>query len=156
MSTETQALRQIVETTWNAALDDHDDVDVAVVARRVVDENSDLVEQIADEAALALIVRFIKDLARAETEQGSQLSLFGFPAVIAVPIPDDGYLYKRTTKARWPELVAGRGVRETNVRRAQERLDQYDDGLEQVRSLMEGSERTFAEALTLLQPDAVA
>lgn len=147
-------LRSAVAETWDRALDAERSVSVPAVVARVMSDYPALVAVESQRLAREAITRWVKGLARTESESGSQLTLAGFPAVIAVPTgPDEdeegdpGYRYMRTTKATWADLDAGRGVRVANVTRAQARLDAYDTGLERVRPFMEGTDRTLAEAL---------
>lgn len=149
-------LKTVVRETWEQALDASRIVSVAAVADQVIGEYPDLVEVEASHLVRRSLIRWIKGLARTEAEQSSDLTLFGFPAVIAIPIvPDeddedaaeDGYGYIRTLKAVWPELTAGSQIREANVRRAVQKLDVYTIALERVRPLMEGTDKTLAEAL---------
>lgn len=150
MATE---LRGAVRETWERALDEERQVDAGTVARRVIAEYPEIIAQEQEHLIWVAILKEIKQIARDEVENTSQLSLFGFPRVIAIPVPDDGYGYMRATKATWDDLVSGRTVRAENVRRAQEKLDQYDDSLERVRPVMEGTAIELAEALTRLEPE---
>lgn len=147
-------LRSAVAEAWDRALSDERTVSVPSVVARVMDDYPELVATEQVRLAREAITRWVKALARNESETGSQLTLAGFPAVIAVPTgPDEDeegdveYRYMRTTKAVWPELAAGRAVRVANVSRAQARLDAYEAALEEVRPIMEGTDRTLAEAL---------
>lgn len=143
-------LRTAVRETWEKALDDDRVVEPAAVAQRVITDYPDLVADEREKLVFAAILREIKQIARQETEDSAQLSLFGFPSVIAIPVPDDGYTYMRSVKATWDELMAGAVIREDNVRRAQQKLDTYRGALERVRPAMEGSSRTLAEAIASL------
>lgn len=145
-------LRVAIRETWERELDQNRVVEIPSVARKVIGDYPDLVAEEQERLLFAAIVREIKQIARDETETSAQLSLFGFPAVIAIPVTDDGFTYMRTVKATWEELLQGAGIREDNVRRAQSKLDTYRGALEHVRSAMEGTDRTFAEALVLLEP----
>lgn len=140
-------LRTAVRQTWERALEEEERVEAPVVAQRVITEFPALVADEQERLIFAAILREIKQIARTETEESSQLSLFGFPSVIAIPVPDDGYAYMQAVKARWADLVAGAGVREDNVRRAQQKLDTYNGALEHVRPVMEFTERTLAAAV---------
>lgn len=143
-------LHEAVRQTWERALDADHAVSPPDVARKVIEDFPALVKAEEERLIFAAIVREIKAIARLETEQSSQLSLFGFPSVIAIPQSDEDegdFAYMRTTKAVWGELEAGATVRETNVRRAQEKLDTYRAALEHVRPRMQGTGLTFAEFL---------
>lgn len=145
-------LRDVVRETWDQALDEGRVVAVGTVADKVIEDHTDLVQQEAAALIRRSIVRWIKDLARNEAEAAGALTLFGFPAVIAVPAngyasDDDDYVYMRSLKATWPDIEAGELLRVDNVRRAQARLDQYRGAKEEVRPLMEGTSKTLADAL---------
>ncbi len=144
-------LRDAIRTTWETTLDAEREVDVPTVADRIIAEHGLMVAEEAQGLIRAAIIREIKDIARVETEQSRQLTLFGFPSVIALPVPDDGFHYIRATKAVWDELVSGAKVRADNVQRAQERLDIYMAALEKVRPVMEGTTRTLAQAVKKLE-----
>lgn len=146
------ALRDVVRATWERTLDEEREVDVPTVADRIIEEHSAMIQVESVGLIRSAIIREIKDIARSETEQSSQLTLFGFPSVIAVPVPDDGFHYIRATKAHWDELVAGAQVRTDNVRRAQEKLDIYMAALAKVRPVMEGNDATLAQAIASLEP----
>lgn len=145
-------LREAIRETWDRALDDGRVVAIGTVADEVIESNPELVEAEAKALIRRSIVRWIKDLARSEAEATGSLTLFGFPRVIAVPAngyasEDDDYVYMRSLKATWPDIEAGEQLRIDNVRRAQARLDQYRGAKEEVRPLMEGTDRTLADAL---------
>lgn len=145
-------LREAVRAAWDEALDEGHVVVVGAVADRVIAEHADLVQQEADALIRRSLVRWVKDLARSEAEAAGDLTLFGFPAVIAVPAngyasEDDEYVYMRSVNATWHDIEAGEQLRIDNVRRAQARLDQYRGAKEEVRPLMEGTDRTLADAL---------
>lgn len=143
-------LRAAVRETWEKALDDERVVEASAVARQVIEGYPELVASERERLIFAAILREIKQIARMETEESSQLSLFGFPSVIAIPVTEDGFTYMRTVKATWEELTQGASIREDNVRRAQVKLDTYNGALEHVRAAMEGTSRTLAEAIALL------
>jgi hypothetical protein len=149
-------LRTAVRQTWERALDEQETVIVRDVVARVRDDFPDVVESEGERLIDTAIAREVKSIARTEAEQGAQLTLFGFPSVIAIPIPDDGYEYMQAVKARWEQLAAGGQIREDNVRRAQLRLDAYNGALDHVRPVMEGTERTLSDALALLSDEANA
>ena len=143
-------LRTAVSEAWSRALDDERTVAIPDVADRIMEDYPDVVSQESERLVRSSIVRMLKDNANRETEESSQLSLFGFPSVIAVPVTDDGYVYMQSMKATWADLSSGAQIRETNVRRAQARLDQYNGALEHVRPIMEGTDVTLAEAVEQL------
>lgn len=143
-------LRSATRATWQRALDDNERVEVSDVANRVIADYPELVVAERDRLVYAAILRDIKQLAREEAENASQLSLFGFPAVIAIPVPDDGYQYMQAGKAHWDDLVAGLTVREANVSRAQAKVDTYREALDRAQPVMENTDRTLAEAVALL------
>lgn len=143
-------LRSAVRETWERALEAQRVVEAPVVARQVMADYPDLVANESDRLVFTAILKEIKQIARDEAEQSSQLSLFGFPSVIAIPVPDDGFHYMQAAKAQWVDLTAGAQIRADNVRRAQAKLDTYNGALDRVRPVMEGTERTLAEAVALL------
>lgn len=143
-------LRTATRETWQRALDAEERVEVSDVANRVIADYPDLVAAERDRLVWAAIMREIKQLAREEAEAASQLSLFGFPAVIAIPVPGDGYQYMQAGKAHWLDLVAGLEVREANAARAQAKVDTYREALDRARPAMENTDRTLAEAVALL------
>lgn len=98
-----------------------------------VDETARLVRNAARNTAKKLL----RDLA--EDDDGDQLRLPGLilPTALAVPAENgDGYYYVRTDKATWPQVEAGRHIREVNVERAQAKLDAYDDSMGKLSPLM--------------------
>lgn len=146
--------RTALRETWEQVLDEQREVDLPTVANRFITTNAGLVEREQSRSFYAMVLRDLKELARAETENASQLTLFGFPSVIAVPVPDDGYHYMQATKATFNELLAGGEVRDVNVRRAQEKRDAYYGAVERVRPIMEGTGKTLADALRELGESA--
>jgi len=151
-------LKAVVRETWERALDKDRTVSVTVVVDQVIKEHGDLVEEEASYLIRRALIRWVKTLARTEAGESSDLTLFGFPTVIAIPTepdpeadpddePGDEYVYMRTAKAVWSEIESGEVIRVTNVRRAQDKLDQYRGAKEHVRPLMEGTGKTLAEAL---------
>ena len=145
-------LRAAVRETWEKALDDDRTVSVPSVVDRVIEAYPDLYAAEMENLGRAALLRWVKDLARSESDSDGQLTLFGLPSVIAVPVEDedgDGYVYLRTTKAVWEEVAAGRGLRVENVRHAQVKLDSYDGAIVILRPLMEGPGLTVAEAAML-------
>jgi hypothetical protein len=147
-------LHVAIRETWARALEEERVVEVPAVAHRVIRDFPELVAPEQDRLIFLSIQREIKQIARQEAEDSSQLTLFGFPSVIAIPVPDDGYHYMQSTKAIWDDLTAGAQVREVNVRRAQQKLDTYNGALAHVRPLMEGTDLTLAQALERLQDAA--
>jgi hypothetical protein len=143
-------LRTAVRETWQKALESERVVEIPAVARQVIADYPDLIVSEQERLVWTAILKEIKELARQEAEDASQLRLFGFPSVIAIPVLDDGYHYMQSTKAQWVDLIAGAQVRADNVRRAQAKLDTYLGALDHVRPVMEGTERTLAEAIPLL------
>lgn len=142
-------LRSAVRETWERALDDDRTVSVPAVVDRVIDAYPDLYASEMERLGRAALLRWVKDLARSESDADGQLTLFGLPSVIAVPVDDedgDGYVYLRTTKATWDDVTAGRFLRVENVRRAQARLDSYDGAIAVLRPIMEGTDLTVADA----------
>lgn len=108
----------------------------------------------AEQLVLASARTIVRDLMRnlADEDETDQLVLPGMalPSAICVQTPDGTY-YVRTDKATWPELIAGREVRATNVDRARSKLAAYDESLEKLRDVMEGyNTRTVADALSIL------
>ena len=138
-------LKSVTKQEWESALEKQDKVDIPTVAKEIMVRYPEFVARERDRLILDAIKRELTQLARAVV-QGVQLELFGFPSVIAVPEAGDGYLYMKTLKAKWPDLVSGAQIRQENVQRAQQKLDTYQDALDYVRPLMEGTELTFAEA----------
>lgn len=149
-----QTLTEVVRHEWERAIEEQDTVVVRDVVERVRTRYPDLVDTESDRLVDAAIAREIKAIARGEAEHGAQLSLFGFPSVIAIPIPEDGYEYMATAKARWEQLVSGGDIRQQNVLRAQQRLDQYNSALDYVRPVMQGTDKTLDAALAELDPTA--
>lgn len=90
--------------------------------------------------------RVCKDVLRALSEDddadGPQLQLPGLtlPSTIAVPTDSGDFVYVRSDKATWAQLLAGRMVRERHVQAATRKLDLYDEALAMLRPLMEGDE----------------
>ena len=144
-------LRTAVSEAWSRALDDERTVAIPDVADRIMEDYPDVVSQESERLVRSSIVRMLKDNANRETEESSQLSLFGFPSVIAVPVVGSGFVYMQSMKATLRDLTSGAEVRELNNRRTQVRLDQYNGALDLVRPIMEGNpEMTLAEAIVSL------
>lgn len=144
-------LRGAVRDTWERALDEDRTVLVPVVVDRVIATYPDLYALEIERLGRAALMRWVKDLARDESDAPGQMTLFGLPAIIAVPVEDDdqdgeGFAYMRTPKAVWDEVQAGRALRVANVRAAQAKLDSYDGGMATLRPFMEGTGLTVAEA----------
>ncbi len=148
-------LRTAVRDTWERALDEERTVSVPAVVDRVIATHRALYGREMERLGRAALVRWVKDLARAESDADGQLSLFGLPAVIALPDPADAdsYVYMRTPRASWPDVQAGRALRIDNLRRAQARLDAYDGALDVLRPVMEGTDLTLEEAVRSLRPE---
>ena len=115
--------------------------------RRHGDEFNAESERLVLASARTIVANLLRDLS--DDEDDAQLAFPGmsFPSAICVQTPDGTY-YVRTDKATWPELLAGRDVRATNVQRAQAKLAIYDESLERVREVMEADPAlTVAEAI---------
>jgi hypothetical protein len=123
---------------------------VGCAYRRHGDDFAAESERLVLASATSIVRELLRDLA--DDEDDAQLSLPGmaFPSAICVQTPDGTY-YVRTDKATWPELLAGRDVRATNVDRAAAKLAIYDASLEKLREVMEADETlTVADAIEKL------
>lgn len=142
-------LRDAIRETWDRALDEDRVVSIPTLSSDFIAMNRDLVNAQADVLIRRAVIRAFTALARADADASGQLSLFGFPSVIAVPAQDrdDEYDYMRTAKATFADLEAGESIRVANVVAAQAKLDAYRGALERVRSEMEGTSRTLADVL---------
>lgn len=141
--------RAAVREAWEAALDDDRSVSIPVVADDFIEANEMLVREYSDVLIRRALIKEFTALARGAADSTGQMTLFGFPSVIAIPASDrdDEYDYMRTAKATFADLEAGESVRVANVVAAQAKLDSYRGALERVRPAMEGSERTLADVL---------
>jgi hypothetical protein len=108
--------------------------------------------QFADETnrlAFNAATREVKDVLRILTDddEAPQLTLPGLslPSVIAIPVEGD-YVYRATSACNWPELQAGRTLRADHVAAAVTKLDAYDENLDLLRPIMEGTNLTVAQA----------
>lgn len=97
------------------------------------------------QAARRIVKTQMAHLTNDDSAQGQLPGIVGLPSAIAIPTLS-GVYYVRSDKATWDELVRGRDVRVHNVVSAQAKLDAYDDALEDLRPLMEGTALTVAEA----------
>lgn len=123
---------------------------VGCAYRRHGDDFAAESERLVLASAKSIVRELLRDLS--DDEDDAQLSLPGmaFPSAICVQTPDGTY-YVRTDKATWPELIAGRDVRATNVERAAAKLAIYDASLEKLREVMEQTtDLTVADALSIL------
>ncbi len=144
--TELSTLREAIREAWDNALDSGKVV-ISDLADAVIQDNADLVDDLSRSLARSQVMKLIRELARAESEnEGGQLSLLGFPVVLAVPAADD-YIYMRATQANWQNLIDARTVRAENVARAQRKLDIYDEALDKVRPILEGTQLTLSDAI---------
>lgn len=127
---------------------------VACAYRRHGDVFTEATEQMVLASARDIVAALMRDLS-SDDEEPQQLALEGLalPSAIAVQSPDGTY-YVRSDKATWPELMAGRAIREQNVTAAQRKLYAYDESCETLRPFMEGSDRTVAEAARLMGGEA--
>lgn len=98
--------------------------------------------------ARTIVAKLLRDLTDDDGDEQMAFPGFGgLPSAIAVQSPEGTY-YVRADKATWPELLAGRDVREENVARAQVKLDAYNDTLDELRPFMEADHRvSVAEAV---------
>lgn len=150
-----------VREVWQEAVAAGDRVVLSELADRVFETRADIMQMHADSLCRSAILKILKRLAHEQTEdEDSQLSLFGFPSVIAVPLDSekkgDGYYYIATPKANLKELEAGRNLRVENILRAQAKLDRYDEALESVRPMLAGTEKTLSQVLTELREPVLA
>ena len=116
---------------------------------------ADALYEHANELAWRQVRAIVKSIMRERTsddDQLDQLSIpgLGFPSAIAIPTGANEFEYVRWDKATWDDLVAGREIRVANITNAQRQLDRYDESLERVRPVMEGSALTGGEAWKLL------
>lgn len=116
--------------------------------RRHGDSFAEAAEQMVSQAARTLVAEMMRGLAEDEHQQLSLLS--GLPTAIAVQTEARTY-YIRSDKAKWPELMAGRQVRLVNVRRAQAKLDAYNEACETLRPFMRDDTTTVAEATSAMR-----
>ena len=82
-------LRTAVRDTWERALDEERTVSVPAVVDRVIATHRALYGREMERLGRSALLRWVKDLARTESDADGQLSLFGLPAVIALPDPAD-------------------------------------------------------------------
>lgn len=137
------------------------DAEGRVTAERIVEKAytsypgvfADEAKVLARKAALRLAKDALRRLDEEEGEDDDQGQLnIGLPTAIAVP-EKDGYVYVQSDRATWPDLLAGRDLRSSNVVHAQDRLDAYDRALRKLRPLMEADETvTVADALAKATP----
>jgi len=132
-----------------AALEAEHDVDVPTLARKIIADNSELVKEAGQGMILDSLKNYLTRLGRSITDR-MQMEFFGFPPVIAVPV-GEGYRWMLREKASWNELVAGKEIRDENIRRANAKADAYQEALETVRPIMEGTNLTFAEAFLIIK-----
>lgn len=157
MTDITATVREVLQEALAAG----DRVVLSELADRVFETRADVMQTHADYLCRSAILKILKRLAHEQTEdEDSQLSLFGFPSVIAVPLDSekkgDGYYYKATPKATLKELEAGRNLRVENILRAQAKLDRYDEALDSVRPMLAGTEKTLSQVLTELRDPVLA
>lgn len=141
--------RTAVREAWDTALDDDRVVSIPALTDDFISANALLVREHSDVLIRRAVIKEFTALARGAADATGQLSLFGFPSVIAIPAGDrsDEYDYMRTTNATFADLEAGEAVRVANVEAAQARLDAYRGALEKVRPSMEGTGLTLADVL---------
>jgi hypothetical protein len=110
-------------------------------------------ERLIRNAAARIAKGILTDLTADDTDPAQgRLPGLDLPSAIAVPGEvEGGYYYVRTDKARYEELLLGRHVRDSNVKHAQKKLDAYDESLDVLRPYMEGTSRTVAEAIKLME-----
>lgn len=145
-------INAIVREEWQEALSKGEHLLLSDIADRILTTRADDMQTHADYLCRSAILKILKRLAHEQTEdEDSQLSLFGFPSVIAVPLDSetkgDRYYYVETQRANLQELEAGRNLRVENILRAQARLDRYDAALESVRPMLEGTNKTLSQVL---------
>lgn len=141
-------LRSLVAEEWDAAIVAEERVHLLDIADRIMDKHPDTVREHGEELARRALVNQLRELARRDADNGEQLSLGGFPRVIAVPNDAPGrYAYVSAHKATWVDLEAGMEIRLRNVEKAQTKADLYREALRSVRPFMEGTNKTLAEAL---------
>lgn len=147
-------LSQAAREAWDAALEGAASVTISQVRESVKEQFPDLVELEKEHLFDIALDRILKGFARTEALSVTyQASLFGFPAIIAVPVSPDsdedeeGYIYMKATNARYDALSAGRHIRAKNVLHAVEKLDAYDSSLAAVEPYMKGTDLTLGEAL---------
>ena len=110
-------------------------------------------DRLVRNAAKREVTDVLKDLT--DDDGTGQLTIPGLslPTVIAIPI-EGGYVYKPSAVCGWVDVVAGRAVRADNVSAAQAKLDNYDDNINRLRPVMEGTSLTVAEAARILLGEA--
>lgn len=149
------SLHSILHDCANALLDEQQHVEAGEVVLCAQQRYGDVFiaeqERLVFQAAARIAKSIMRDMAM---DDDDQLSLPGInlPSAIAVPHEnEDGYYYVRTDKACWSELEAGRELRVSNVRRAQQKLDQYDEALLRLQPIMEHEpDLTVADAVERL------
>lgn len=124
------------------ALDMIQSADSVIAADVVRRAQIDFPEDFADEAnrlAFNAANTEVKNLLKSmsEDDDAAQLAMPGltFPSVIAIPA-EGGFVYKMTAVCDLDELDAGRSVRSENVTAAQVKLDNYDENLRRVCTVM--------------------
>lgn len=119
------------------------------------DRHSELLYEHGNHLAWRQVRAIVKSIMRERTSDDdlhTQQTIpgLGFPSAIAIPTGANEFEYVRWDKATWSDLVAGREVRVANITNAQRQLDRYDESLERVRPVMEGTDLTGGEAWRLL------
>lgn len=122
---------------------------VGCAYRRHGDAFNQATEAMVLRAARTIVANLMRDLSDDDGQQSFDLGGLELPSAIAVQHPDGTY-YVRADKATWPELMAGRQIREANVAAAQAKLDAYDESCDVLRPHMEGTTRTVADAARLI------
>lgn len=147
--------RSAVREAWEAALDDDRAVSIPVITDDFIEANGLLVREYSDVLIRRALIKEFTALARGAADATGQMTLFGFPSVIAIPATDRDteYDYMRTAKATFADLEAGESVWVANVVAAQAKLDAYRGALERVRPSMEGTDRTLADVLADLDDE---
>ena len=165
-----QTLYGVLNEAAVALLESQRRVRPGEVVRRARDLHAELFameqERLIMQAAERIAKQVIKDLSEDDDDErgpsACQLVLLDLALPTAIALPDedgpgDTFVYIRTDKATWADLLAGGGVRDRNVERALAKRDAYWESVDYVRPIMEPRpDLTVAEALRIIQRGSVA
>lgn len=125
-------------------------------------ERERLIMQAAERIAKQVMKDLTEDDDHGRSPSACQLVLLDLALPTAIALPEEegtgeGFVYVRTDKATWSDLLAGGEIRDLNVERAQAKRDAYWESVDYLRPVMEQQPNlTVAEALRIIRPEQVA
>jgi hypothetical protein len=115
--------------------------------------HGDVLDAAKNDVFMAALRKSCKSIMDSMSSGEKQFEIEGIslPSAIAIKKRDGSYYYVLSDLATWPEVVAGRKVREEHVHAASASLESYIETMERLRPIMGNSmDMTVSEALQVI------